>query len=320
MKKTVLVTGGAGFIGSHLVKKLLQNNWRVIAVDDFNDFYDPHIKRNNVLMFSKEKDFYMVEGDITDSTFISRIFSKHRPEYVVHLAARAGVRPSLESPRLYTEVNVLGTLNILEEIKKYKIKNFVFGSSSSVYGENKKVPFAEDDPVENQISPYAVTKYAGEHICKMYATLYKMPITCLRFFTVYGPGQRPDLAICKFMVRILKDKPIEMFGDGSTSRDYTYVDDIVEGIYKSLLNPMKFEVFNLGNSNPVTLRELIALIEKTLGKKAKVVKKPMQKGDVERTYADISKAKKILGWEPKTRIEDGLKVMAKWLKKEINSY
>lgn len=318
--KTVLVTGGAGFIGSHLIKKLLKNDWRAVAVDDFNTFYDPKLKRKNATELLKDKNFLLEEGDITDKEFVAGVFAKYRPEYIIHLAARAGVRPSLENPKLYTEVNILGTINILEEAKKYNVKNFVFGSSSSVYGENKKVPFSEVDRVDNQISPYAVTKYAGEHICKMYSTLHAIPVTCLRFFTVYGSGQRPDLAICKFMVRILKDKPIEMFGDGTTSRDYTYVDDIVDGIYKSLLKPTKFEVFNLGNSSPVTLKELIALIEKTLGKKAVIVRKPMQKGDVERTYADITKAKKILEWEPKTKIEEGLKIMAEWLKKEINSY
>ncbi len=318
MKKTVLVTGGAGFIGSHLVRKLLSFRWKVIVVDDFNDFYDPRLKLNNISTFSKNKDFILEKGDITDVNFVKKVFSKYNPPYIVHLAARAGVRPSLVNPKLYTEVNVLGTLNILEELKKYSVKNFIFGSSSSIYGENKKVPFAEDNITENQISPYAITKSAGEHICRMYSDLYKIPTTCLRFFTVYGPGQRPDLAICKFMTRILKNQPIEMYGDGTTSRDYTYIDDIVNGIYSSLNNPFKFEVINLGNSHPVSLKDLIVLIETTLNKKAIILKKPMQQGDVERTFADITKAKKLLNWRPVTNIEKGLKTMANWIKKEIS--
>ena len=317
MKKSVLVTGGAGFIGSHLVKKLLDKNWRVIVIDDFNDFYDPRLKRKNISGFLKNKDFKLEKGDITDKDFIHKVFRKYQPPYIVHLAARAGVRPSLKNPLLYTRVNILGTLNILEEAKNYPVKNFVFGSSSSIYGENKKIPFSESDETENQISPYAITKKAGEHICRMYSDLNKIPMTCLRFFTVYGPRQRPDLAIFKFMVNIIKNKPIELYGDGTTSRDYTYIDDIVDGAYRSLLKPFKFEIINLGNSRPVTLKKLITLVEKTLGKNARIKKLPRQPGDVERTYADIKKAKKLLGWKPKTNIEEGLKIMAGWVKQEI---
>lgn len=314
MSKRIIVTGGAGFIGSTLVRKLLNDNYQVLIIDDFNDFYDPSLKKKNIREYSTNKNFILKKGDITSSSFISRTFSTFKPTHIVHLAARAGVRPSLEQPELYTQVNINGTINILEACKKLPIKNFIFASSSSVYGNNNKVPFSEKDSVESPISPYALTKRTGELICEMYAHLYNIPITALRFFTVYGPRQRPDLAIRKFMTKIINGKPIEMYGNGSTSRDYTYIDDIIDGIMKALNKPSKFEIINLGNSHPISLKQLIQTIEKVTNKKAVIKLCPIQKGDVERTYADISKANEYLKWQPKTSTDEGLQQMYCWLK------
>lgn len=313
----IIVTGGAGFIGSHLVERLLNEDWTVCVIDNFNDYYDPKIKRSHIAAFEKNPKFSLAEGDIRDTDFIKKTFQEFKPTHVVHLAARAGVRPSLENPVLYTEVNIIGTINLFEACNGLHIKNFIFGSSSSVYGDNEKIPFSEDDPLEKQISPYAITKRSGELIAKMYAENLHMPTTCLRFFTVYGPRQRPDLAIRKFMTLILKGKEIQMYGDGSSSRDYTFIDDIVDGIMRALHHPFDFEIINLGNSHPSTLKQMISAVEKAVGKKGAIIQKPFQMGDVERTYADISKAKKLLDWEPQTSFEDGLKIMAEWLKKQI---
>ena len=310
----ILVTGGAGFIGSHLIDKLLSNGIEVICLDNFNDYYSPERKRKNIAHNLSNKNFTLIKGDITDNALLDTIFNKNKIAKIVHLAARAGVRPSLDDPGLYTKVNILGTLNLLEQARKHAIKTFIFSSSSSVYGSNKKMPFSETDVTENQISPYAITKKSGEMICKFYSETYGVHITCLRFFTVYGPRGRPDMAPYKFTEIIAKGCQIEMYGDGSSRRDYTYVSDVVEGILLSLEKSPKYEIINLGNGNPVELKRFISTIEELLGKRANIVKKPMPKGDVLATYADISKAKKILGYNPKVSIEEGLKNLIEWYK------
>lgn len=312
----ILVTGGAGFIGSSLVKFLLDESHHVVVIDNFDDYYPRVLKERNIESFKNNRSFEIFEGDIVDRDFLQGVFNKNNFDVVVHLAAKAGVRPSLEDPIGYSQVNIVGTLNILEELKDKDIKNFIFASSSSVYGNNDKVPFNENDIVDSQISPYAFTKKSGELICRSYSHLYKIPTTCLRFFTVYGPKQRPDLAIRKFMSKVLNNETIELYGDGTTSRDYTYVNDIVDGINKCINTPFNFEIFNLGNSNPIKLKDLVEKIESAMGIKADKVWKDMQKGDVERTYADTSKARELLGWSPKIKLDDGLSKMANWIKSE----
>ncbi len=310
----VLITGGAGFIGSHLVDKLLsEDGWKITVVDDFNDFYDPAIKRANVAAHLKHANYKLFEADIRDFNALSTIFAGSTFDVVVHLAARAGVRPSLTEPQLYTETNINGTVNLLELSRQHKVPQFVFGSSSSVYGVNEKVPFAEDDPIFNPISPYAATKAAGELICHTYSHLYGIRIVCLRFFTVYGARQRPDLAIHKFSKLITDGKPIQMFGDGTTRRDYTYIDDIIQGAraamdYKKTI----YEIFNLGESQTIELLELIKLLEKNLDNHAVIDKRPMQPGDVPITFADITKSREMLGYEPKTKITDGIPKFVEW--------
>lgn len=310
--ETILVTGGAGFIGSHTCKRLLDENYRVVCVDDFNDFYNPKIKEKNIKQISKNKNFKSYKADIRDYKKLKKIFSENRIDKVIHLAARAGVRPSIENPELYIDVNINGTVNLLELAKEFKIKNFIFGSSSSVYGINKKVPFSENDRVENQISPYAVSKKTGELYCYAYHKLYNSNITCLRFFTVYGPSGRPDMAPLKFTILIDKEKELPMYGDGSSSRDYTYVADIVDGVVSALKKDFSFEIINLGDSNPVKLKYFISLIEKEVGKKAKIKQMPVQKGDVPITYADTKKAEKLLGYKPKIKIEEGIRRLVRW--------
>ncbi len=312
MQKKIVVTGGAGFIGSHLSQKLLDEAFDVHVIDDMNNFYSPEIKMQHITALSKTKNFYFYENDITHGKDMMKIFEYVKPQMVVHLAARAGVRPSIEFPELYAHVNILGTLNLLQAAKKVGIEQFIFGSSSSVYGNSPDVPFTETDPCNHMISPYAVTKRNAELLCKLYAETEKIPTTALRFFTVYGPHQRPDLAIHSFMKKIVNGEPIPMFGDGTTARDYTYIDDIVEGIYAAVQKPQAFEIINLGNSHPMQLSEMIAEIEKAMGKKAIIDQQPMQKGDVERTFANIEKAKNLLGWEPKTSFTDGIQKMAEW--------
>lgn len=308
-----LVTGAAGFIGSHLCERLLKEGWVVVGVDNFDDFYDPKIKRRNIESCLKNKNFQLVEADIRnrdtcDKTIIDGI------EIIVHLAARVGVRPSIAQPLLYADVNINGTLGLLETAKKHKIEKFIFGSSSSVYGNNKKVPFSEDDSVDFPISPYAATKKAGELICHTYHHLYGMCITCLRFFTVYGPRQRPDLAIHKFAKLIEQAKPIPVYGDGSMMRDFTYIDDIIDGTVAAIQKCEGFNIYNLGESRPITVNDLIAEIEKALGKKAVKEYLPPQPGDVERTYADVTKAVKELGYKPSTTIQTGLAKFTTWLR------
>ena len=314
--KNFLVTGGAGFIGSHLVDRLLATDVaNVTVVDDFNDFYDPSIKHNNIQDHLKDSRYTIHEIDIRDRAKLEKIFTASNFDCVVHLAARAGVRPSLSEPQLYTETNINATLNLLELARQHKLKQFVFGSSSSVYGINAKVPFSEDDPIRQPISPYAATKGAGELLCHTYSHLYGLRCVCLRFFTVYGPRQRPDLAIHKFAKLISTGKPIPVFGDGTTRRDYTYVDDIVDGVMAAInYDKTNYEVFNLGESRTVELNELISLLERELDTHAIIDRQPPQPGDVPQTYADISKARALLGYDPKTQIEEGLQRFVEWFR------
>jgi len=312
--RNVLITGGAGFIGSNLVDKLFaEGGWKIAVVDDLNDFYSPETKRRNIAAHLGNENFKMYEADIRDAAALEQIFSETQFDVIVHLAARAGVRPSLAEPKLYAETNINGTLNLLELARKHEVKQFVFGSSSSVYGVNEKVPFAEDDPIFNPISPYAATKGAGELICHTYSHLYDMRCVCLRFFTVYGARQRPDLAIHKFTRMIDEGRAIPVFGDGSTRRDYTYVDDILQGVRAAMeYSGSNYEIFNLGESQTVELRELIALIERSLDKSAVIDRQPMQPGDVPVTYADISRAREKLGYNPTTKIADGIPKFVEW--------
>ena len=314
--KNLLITGGAGFIGSHLVDRLLATDVEhITVVDDFNDFYDPSIKRANIIEHLKDPRYQLNEVDIRDHQSLEPVFKNNNFDCVVHLAARAGVRPSLSEPQLYTETNINGTLNLLELARKNNIKQFVFGSSSSVYGINAKVPFSEDDPIRQPISPYAATKGAGELLCHTYSHLYGLRCICLRFFTVYGPRQRPDLAIHKFARLITQGKPIPVFGDGTTRRDYTYVDDIIDGMMAAIsYDKRDYEVINLGESRTVELSELIQLLEKELDTHATIDRQPPQPGDVPQTFADISKARALLGYDPKTQIEDGLRRFVEWFR------
>lgn len=312
----ILVTGGAGFIGSHLVDRLLGDGGaRVTVVDNFNDFYDPAIKRANVAAHLERDDFELVEADIADSRAMNDLFARAAFDCVVHLAARAGVRPSLEDPLAYEETNVRGTFTLLEAARRNRMPKFIFGSSSSVYGVNSKVPFSEDDPIANPISPYAATKIAGEAACHVYSHLYDLRVVCLRFFTVYGARQRPDLAIHKFARLISQGQPIPIFGDGSTQRDYTYIDDIIAGVVAAMkYDRSQFEVINLGESQTVELRRLVELLERALGKQAIIDYRPLQPGDVPVTFADIRKARRLLGYEPKTQIEDGIESFVEWFR------
>lgn len=310
----VLVTGGAGFIGSHLCQSLLEQGQEVVIVDDFNDFYNPQIKRENILGLLDNPIFKLYETDIRNYARIQEIFEQEKVKVVVHLAARAGVRPSLEQPILYEEVNVKGTLNLLEMSRLYGITNFIFGSSSSVYGINSKLPFSEEDPIATPISPYATTKRAGELLCYTYSYLYQLPVVCLRFFTVYGPRQRPEMAIHKFTQQIYTGQEITLFGEGDSKRDYTYISDIIEGVHRAIkLNP-PFEIFNLGGSRVVELKYLIELIESSVGKRAKIKYLPNQPGDVPITYADISKSHNLLGFQPEVKIEEGIDRFVQWYK------
>ncbi len=303
--KKFLVTGGAGFIGSHLTEALISAGHAVVVFDDFNDYYDPAIKTRNLAGVEAE----IVRGDIRDDALVVRTFSRHKFDGVFHLAARAGVRPSIADPRLYFSTNMDGTLNLLEACRRHDVPDFVFASSSSVYGVNSKVPFAESDLIERTISPYAATKIAGEQMCSNYAHLFGLRCICLRFFTVYGPRQRPDLAISKFTTALLAGSPIDRYGDGSSARDYTYIDDIVGGIVAAARYTEKspFEIFNLGGSATTTLNELISLVEAATGQTAVINQLPDQAGDVPRTFADIGKAQRLLGYEPRTPISVGVR-------------
>jgi UDP-glucuronate 4-epimerase len=308
----ILLTGGAGFIGSHLAERLLRDGHRLVIVDDFNEFYDPKLKRENVEILRRAGQFDLVEGDIRDSRLVDSLFGKREFDQVVHLAARAGVRPSIQQPQLYVETNVTGTLNLLEAARRARVPKFVFGSTSSVYGVNSKVPFSEDDAILHSISPYAATKLCAEQLCHNFHHLYGIEVVIPRFFTVYGPRQRPEMAIHKFTRAILRGEPIEMYGDGSMRRDYTYVSDIVDGVVAAMAGKFRFEIINLGDSNTVELKYLISLIQKASGKTAKIKQLSEQPGDVPITFANIAKARRLLGYEPKVKIEDGIGQFVAW--------
>jgi nucleoside-diphosphate-sugar epimerase len=312
----ILVTGVAGFIGSHVAEKLLSVGYHVIGLDNFDPFYPRYIKENNLKSLSKSLNFSFDEGDICDKDFLSNLFGKYKIDIVIHLAAKAGVRPSVMNPSEFCEVNVLGTLNLLETMNQCGVKQLLFSSSSSVYGNNEKIPYSEMDSVDHPISPYAATKKAGELLTYTFHHLYQFSVINLRFFTVYGPRQRPDLAIHKFFSNLYSEKPIEIFGDGNTERDYTYIDDTVSGILASLdyiqEKNLVYETINLGNSSPIKLVDLIKQIEKVTDKKFIKISMPMQEGDVQCTYADISKAKELLQYNHQVKMEHGLLNFKNW--------
>lgn len=324
---TILLTGGAGFIGSTTAEVLMNKGYDLVVIDNFNDYYDPALKRKNVdickeVAIKTNCQYELVEGDIRDRELMKKLFDEHQIDAVIHWAGMAGVRPSIDDPRLYIDVNIGGLMNVLEEMRSHEVKNLVFISSSSVYGNNKKVPFSEKDPVDNPISPYAASKKSSELLCYTYHSLFRMNVHCLRYFTVYGPRQRPDLAINKFTRLMLNNEPIPMFGDGTTSRDYTYVSDIVQGTVLSLEYLLShdnvYDIFNLGGSHPISLKGLIDVIANTLGVTPVINQLPMQPGDVNVTYSDYSHAKEVLGYEPVVRIEEGIRNFVEWYKKENN--
>ena len=314
MGASVLVTGAAGFIGSHLCEALLARGDRVVGLDNFNDFYDPAIKRGNLAGLAGRPGFALVEGDIRDGPALARVLAEHAPTSVVHLAAMAGVRPSLKDPALYHDVNCTGTAVLLQAAHAAGIGRFVFGSSSSVYGGNPKVPFHEDDDVSRPVSPYAATKRANELTCHTFHHLYGMDIACLRFFTVYGPRQRPEMAIHKFVRMTEAGEALPLFGDGRSERDYTYIDDILDGLLKAHDRSRGFRVYNLGESRTISLRELVAEIGRALGKEPRVDWLPPQPGDVPRTYADIGRARAELGYDPRVGLEEGLRRFVEWFR------
>lgn len=307
----ILVTGGAGFIGSHICRRLLAEGHAVTIIDDFNDFYDPAIKRANVAALGGGA--RVVEGDIRDRAGVRKLFADGRFEVVVHIAARAGVRPSVKDPQLYIDTNITGTHHLLEAARQHDVSRFLFASSSSVYGLAKTVPFSEDLPLPQTLSPYAATKLAGEHLCGNYSHLFGLRVVCLRFFTVYGPGQRPDLAIHKFTDAIHRGQPIPQYGDGSTRRDYTYIEDIVQGVLGALhYQGALFDIFNLGENQTITLSGLIQEIEGALGRKAIIERLPEQQGDMPLTSADITKARALLSYNPQTKIAEGIPKFVAW--------
>lgn len=320
MGTSILVTGGAGFIGSNLVDRLLQNNRRVICLDNYNNFYNPKIKQLNQEGHFRYKRFEFHKGDIRDNRFIAELFKQYEFGTVVHLAAMAGVRPSMEQPLVYTENNIIGTQNLLEAAVKQRVKHFIFASSSSVYGNNTKTPFSEEDRVDSPISPYGATKKMGELLCYTYQHLYHIPVSCLRFFTVYGPRQRPEMAIHKFVRMILKGDPIPFFGDGDTARDYTYIDDIIDGIIAVMKQPNDFIIYNLGNSDPIKLSELVETIADICDKTPLLEQLEIPAGDVVQTYANIERARMRLGYEPKTDIKTGLTRFVQWYQQMSNNY
>jgi UDP-glucuronate 4-epimerase len=307
----ILVTGGAGFIGSHLAEKLLAVGHKVAILDDFNDFYDPQIKHANIAALAKEVAIHHL--DLRDSAAVRNLFHAEKFEAIAHLAARAGVRPSIQDPQLYYDTNVNGTLHLLDAARVTGVERFIFASSSSVYGISKTVPFSENQHLAQTLSPYAATKIAGEFLCSTYSHLYQLRVVALRYFTVYGPRQRPDLAIHQFTRRVYAGEPIDQFGDGTTRRDYTYIDDVIQGTMAALnYDGPPFDIFNLGESETIQLNDLIAAIENALGKKAKINRLPEQPGDMPLTCADISKARKLLGYNPTTRLSDGLPRFMEW--------
>ena len=312
MSNRILVTGAAGFIGSQLCERLLARGDEVSGLDNFNAFYDPAIKRRHAAALSAHDGFTLVEGDIRDRALLARVFEQHAPTSVIHLAAMAGVRPSLEDPGLYHDVNCTGTALLLDAARRAGLKRFVFGSSSSVYGGNERVPFHEDDDVSGPVSPYAATKRSNELTCSTFHTLYGMDIACLRFFTVYGPRQRPEMAIHKFVRLIESGRPLPVFGDGSSERDYTYIDDILDGVVKAHDRSTGYRIFNLGESSTISLRDLVTSIGRATGKEPGVDWQPAQPGDVPRTFADVSRAREELGYDPRVGIEEGLARFVAW--------
>jgi UDP-glucuronate 4-epimerase len=308
----ILLTGGAGFIGSHLAERLLERGTELTILDNFNDFYSPEIKEHNITSVRKKGDFSLWREDLLNEEALKQLFHERQPELILHLAAYAGVRPSLENPALYSDVNVTGTIHLLELAREHEVKAFIFGSSSSVYGVNSKVPFHEDDPLNQPISPYASTKRAAELLCYNYHHNYGLPVTSLRFFTVYGPRQRPEMAIHKFTRMIQREEEIPVYHQGESKRDYTYVDDIVKGILSVVEHPFDCEILNLGNSRTIRLLDLIQLIERALGKTARIKLLPAQKGDVPITYADISRARRRIDYQPTTSIEEGVSKFVEW--------
>jgi len=316
--KTILVTGGAGFIGSHLSERLLGEGYKVICLDNFDPYYDPSLKMRNVSEINKKfpDAFTLVTGDIRSRDHLTDLFKTNQIEAVFHLAARAGVRPSIVEPLLYVDVNLKGTTLLLEACKEFGTRSFFFASSSSVYGENQRIPFSETDLDIQPISPYGATKRAGELLCYSYHHLFGMHIACLRIFTAYGPRQRPEMAIHKFTALIDQGKEVPIYGDGSAQRDYTYIDDLIDGMMGVLHYHQGYEIYNLGESRTTSLRELIGLIEMALGKRAKVKQMETQPGDVSITYADITKAKKMLGYQPKIDMEEGIRRFVEWYKKQ----
>ena len=315
--ETILVTGAAGFIGSHLVERLLEDGRRVLGFDNFDDYYDPGLKRNNIRAASDDPRFRLVEGDIRDAAAVGELFSSGEVGTVVHLAARAGVRPSIADPVLYTSVNLDGTTQLLEACRRHGVDRFVFGSSSSVYGNNSKIPFAENDPVDHPISPYAATKKAGEMLCYTYHHLFGLKVACLRFFTVFGPRQRPEMAIRRFATQLARGEEIEQYGDGSSERDYTYISDIIEGIVRALERCSGFDVWNLGGSRTTSLSRLIELLAQEMKVTPKIRRLPAQPGDVVRTWADVGKARRELGWSPEVPIEKGLARFVQWFMGQV---
>jgi UDP-glucuronate 4-epimerase len=313
-RRAILVTGGAGFIGSHLAERLLEAGRRVVALDNFDPFYDPAIKRRNVAGVEKHPRYRLVEGDIRDEAAVEELFAAERFEAVVHLAARAGVRPSIEQPGLYASVNVVGTTTLLEAARRHRVERFLFGSSSSVYGDNAKVPFAEDDPADRPISPYGATKKAGEVLCHSFHHLTGMKVACLRFFTVFGPRQRPEMAIHKFARLLAAGKPVDQYGDGSSARDYTYVSDIVEGILLALERTSGYHVWNLGGAHTTRLDELVRKIADGLGVPPRARRLAAQPGDVARTWADVRRAEVELGWTPRVTLDGGLQRFLEWFR------
>ena len=308
----ILVTGGAGFIGSHLSQTLLEQGNQVVCLDNFNDYYAVSLKRANIQSLLDNRNFRLIENDILNFSFLKEYFSGANIDVVVHLAARAGVRPSIQQPLLYQKVNVEGTNNLLEVAKDFGVRKFIFASSSSVYGQNKKTPFSEDDPVDNPISPYASTKKAGELICYTYNHLYGLPVTCLRFFTVYGPRQRPDMAIRRFTTAVFHGQPITMYGDGGSRRDFTFITDIIDGILRSIEHCRGYHIYNLGESRTIELNRLIDVIAACLGREPIIERLPMQPGDVPLTFADITKARNEIGYQPKIGIEEGIGKFVNW--------
>lgn len=318
MSKQILVTGGAGFIGSHLGHRLMGRGDRVTVLDNFNDFYDPARKRANVegLRTAGGDAFRLVEGDIRDEALVEELFAESGFDGVVHLAARAGVRPSLSEPILYEDVNCIGTLRLLEAARRHGPRVFVFGSSSSVYGINEKVPFSEEDRIDQPISPYATTKRTGELLCYNYHHLYGMAISCLRFFTVYGPAQRPEMAIHKFTDLLARGETIPLYGDGSSRRDYTFISDIVDGVVAALDAELGFEILNLGGAETTALADLVRWLAEELAVEPRIEYLPDQPGDVPITYADVSKAERLLGYSPKVPIREGLKRFVAWYQEQ----